>query len=41
MKANTYEELNNTNKYVMEESERLRRYLDHLKYIDKGHTEYH
>ena len=40
LKASTYEELNNTNKLIMEEGERLGRYLDHLKYLDKGYTDY-
>ena len=40
LKAATYEELNNTNKYIMEEGERVTRYLDHLKYLDKGYTDF-
>ena len=40
LKASTYEDLNNTNKLIMEEGERLTRYLDHLKYLDKGYTDY-
>jgi hypothetical protein len=40
LKANTYEELNNTNKLIMEEGERITRYMDHLKYLDKGYTDY-
>ena len=41
LKANCYEELNNTNKFVMEEGERLTRYLEHLKKTDKGSTDYY
>ena len=40
MKSNVYEELNNINKNIMEESERLTRYLDHLKYLDKGYVDF-
>jgi hypothetical protein len=40
LKARTYEDLNNINKSIMEESERLVRYLEHLKYLDQGHVEY-
>ena len=40
-KATVFEDLNSINKHTMEESERLGRYLNHLKYLDKGHTEFH
>ena len=40
LKANTYEDLNNINKHTMEEAERVTRYLDHLKYLDAGYTEF-
>lgn len=40
-KATVFEDLNSINKHTMEESERLGRYLNHLQYLDKGHTEFH